>query len=236
MNRSSTASPETHVTVEDLIAEEDKVVVRLSMSVTRYVRKETSMAKAGDIIDNPVTGEHIVVLQSAQETDGELFAFELSIKPHGFVSAEHIHLKQEEIFEVTRGTIRFRIHGKEADVVVGQSVVVPAGTPHTLWNASDEEVAMSVCVRPALNAETAFEILFGLARDGKTNKHGLPNIFQMAVIVADYQDIIKVLVPPPVRGLLKLLTPPARLLGYRSSYPQYSVTQQRPAAELLADS
>ena len=208
MNRSSTASPETHVTVEDLIAEEDKVVVRLSMSVTRYVRKETSMAKAGDIID----------------------------KPHVFVSAEHIHLKQEEIFEVTMGTIRFRIHGKEADVVVGQSVVVPAGTPHTLWNASDEEVAMSVCVRPALNAETAFEILFGLARDGKTNKHGLPNIFQMAVIVADYQDIIKVLVPPPVRGLLKLLTPPARLLGYRSSYPQYSVTQQRPAAELLADS
>ncbi len=28
------------------------------------------MAKAGDIIDNPVTGERIVVLQSAQETDG----------------------------------------------------------------------------------------------------------------------------------------------------------------------
>ena len=193
------------------------------------------MAKAGDIIDNPVTGERIVVLQSAQETDGELFAFELSIKPHGFVSAEHIHLKQEEIFEVTRGTIHFRIYGKEADAVAGQRIVVPAGTPHSWWNASDEEASTTVWVRPALNSETVFETLFGLARDGKTNKHGLPNIFQLAVIVAEYKET-KVLLPSPVYGLLKLLTPLARLLGYRPSYPQYSSAQQRPAAELLADS
>jgi len=32
------------------------------------------MAKAGKVIDNPVTGERIVVLQSAQDTNGELFA------------------------------------------------------------------------------------------------------------------------------------------------------------------
>jgi hypothetical protein len=95
------------------------------------------MAKAGDIIDNPVTGERIVVLQSAQETDGEVFAFELSIKPHGFVSAEHIHLKQEEIFEVTRGTIHFRINGKrptqslDRESWFQQELLVAGGTPAT---------------------------------------------------------------------------------------------------------
>ena len=192
------------------------------------------MAKAGDIIDNPVTGERIVVLQSAQETGGELFAFELSIKPHGFVSAEHIHLKQEETFEVTRGTIRFRIHGKEADAVVGQVIVIPAGTPHSWWNASDEEVAATVWLRPALNFEIVIETLCGLARDGKTNARGLPNIFQIAMITATYKET-KVVLPAAVPVLLKLLTPLARLLGYRSSYPQYSSTQQHPAAELLAD-
>lgn len=194
------------------------------------------MAKAVDSIDNPVTGERIVVLQSAQETDGELFAFELTVKPHGFVAVEHIHLKQEEPFEVTRGTIRFRINGQEADAVVGQSVVVPSGTPHSWWNASDEEVAATVWLRPALNTEAFFETFFGLARDGKTNKRGLPNVFQTAVLVADYQDVTKVLLPPPVQILLKLLTPLARLLGYRSSYRQYSSAQQRSAAELLAGS
>ena len=193
------------------------------------------MAKAGDVIGNPVTGERIVVLQSTQETAGELFAFELSVKPHGFVSAEHIHLKQEETFEVTRGTIRFRINGKEADAVVGQRVVVPSGTPHSWWNESDEEVAATVWIRPALNFETVIETLSGLARDGKTNTRGLPNIFQIAVITAEYKET-KVLLPAAVPVLLKLLTPLARLLGYRSSYPQYSSAQPNPAVELLADS
>ena len=192
------------------------------------------MAKAGDVIDNPVTGERIVVLQSTQETAGELFAFELSVKPHGFVSAEHIHLKQEETFEVTRGTIRFRINGKEADTVVGQKVLIPPGTPHSWWNASDEEVAATVWLRPALNFEIVIETLCGLARYGKTNARGLPNIFQIAMITATYKET-KVVLPAAVPVLLKLLTPLARLLGYRSSYPQYSSTQQHPAAELLAD-
>ena len=192
------------------------------------------MAKAGDIIDNPVTGERIIVLQSGQETAGKLYAFELSMRPHGFVNAEHIHPKQEEAFEVTRGTIRFRINGQEMDSSTGQTVVIPAGTRHILWNASDEEASMTVWLRPALKTETAFETLFGLARDGKTNKRGLPNIFQTAVLLADYPET-KVLLPSPVQILLNLLTPLARWFGYRSSYPQYSNTLPSPAVELLAD-
>ncbi len=94
---------------------------------------------------------------------------------------------------------------------------------------------MTVWLRPALKTEVFFETFFGLARDGKTNKRGLPSIFQTAILVADYQET-KVLLPPPVQILLKLLTPLARLLGYRSSYPQYSSAQPNPAVELLADS
>jgi quercetin dioxygenase-like cupin family protein len=193
------------------------------------------MAKAGDIIDNPVTGERITVLQSGQETAGELFAFELSIRPHGFVSAEHIHPVLEEAFEVTRGTMRFRINGQEMDAATGQKVVISPGTRHILWNATGEDASMTVWVRPALKTETAFETLFGLARDGKTNKHGRPNIFQTAVLVADYQET-KVLLPAPVQITLILLTPLARLLGYRSSYPRYSSVQPQPAVQLSKDS
>ena len=183
------------------------------------------MAKAGDIIDNPVTGERIIVLQSGQETAGKLFVFELSLRPHAFVNAEHIHPLQEEAFKVNKGTICFRINGQEMDAVIGQTVVIPARTRHILWNASDEEASMTVWLRPALNTEAALETLFGLARDGKTNKRGLPNIFQTSVLLADYPET-KVLLPSPVRIFLKLLAPLARLLGYRSSYPKYSSIQQ----------
>ena len=157
------------------------------------------------------------------------------MRSHGFVNAEHIHPMQEENFEVIRGTIRFRINGQEMDTATGQKVVIPPGTRHILWNASDEEASMTVWLRPALKTESAFETLFGLARDGKTNKRGLPNIFQTAVLLADYPET-KVLLPFPVQILLILLTPLARLLGYRSSYPQYSSAQPHPAVELPADS
>jgi hypothetical protein len=86
-----------------------------------------------------------------------------------------------------------------------------------------------------LKTESFFETFFGLARDGKTNKRGLPNLFQTAVLAADYQET-QVLLPFPVHIFLKLLTPLARLVGYRSSYPQYSSAQPHPAVELPADS
>ena len=42
------------------------------------------MAKQGDVIENPVTGERIVFRQTSADTNGELLQFELYLKPHGF--------------------------------------------------------------------------------------------------------------------------------------------------------
>src|SRR6266536_760427 len=184
------------------------------------------MANVGDILENPVTGERAVITQTALSTNGAACTAELSIKPHGFVSGEHIHPKQEETFEVTKGTMRFRIAGKEADAHVGQVVVIPAGTLHSWWNASDEEVVAHVSFRPALKSETFFETFFGLARDGKTDTRGRPNLFQAAILFCAYKDEIQFPAPLPVRMLLTLLVPLAWLLGYLASYPQYSNSSQ----------
>ncbi len=48
------------------------------------------MAKAGDIIENPATGERITFLNTTQETNGELLRFEYVLPP-GFTIAEHVH-------------------------------------------------------------------------------------------------------------------------------------------------
>ena len=39
------------------------------------------MAKAGDIIENPITGERITFLKTTQETNGELLRFEDVLPP-----------------------------------------------------------------------------------------------------------------------------------------------------------
>jgi hypothetical protein len=52
-----------------------------------------TMARKGDVIENPITGEKIVFLQTAIDTNGEILEFDLFVKPGGYVAAEHIHPK-----------------------------------------------------------------------------------------------------------------------------------------------
>jgi len=49
------------------------------------------MAHAGQILENPISGEKIIFRQTAAETDGELLAFELVLAPGGAVPGAHVH-------------------------------------------------------------------------------------------------------------------------------------------------
>ncbi|MBA3367669.1 MAG: hypothetical protein H0T99_03170 [Geodermatophilaceae bacterium] len=78
--------------------------------------------------------------------------------------------------------------------------------------------------RPALDTETFFETYFGLARDGKVNKKGLPNPLHMSVLARAYRREMRL--SPPVQWVLGpmaiLLAPIGRALGYRARYDAYS--------------
>jgi quercetin dioxygenase-like cupin family protein len=180
------------------------------------------MARVNDVIENPVTGERFVCLQTAQTSNGEVFAFDLYTRPHGFAAAEHIHPRQEETFEVLKGTLRLTINGKRSDARVGEKVVIPPGIRHSWWNESDEEMIARVSFRPALNTETFFETFFGLARDDKTNKRGMPNILQLAVLQSAYRETMQIPFPAPVKKILQGVAFFAHVFGYRASYPKYS--------------
>ena len=58
------------------------------------------MAYAGQVLKNPISGERIVFRKTAADTAGELLAFELFLSPDGHVPGAHVHLEQEERFEV----------------------------------------------------------------------------------------------------------------------------------------
>lgn len=65
--------------------------------------------------------------------------------------------------------------------------------------------------------------IFGLARDGKTNAKGMPNLLQLAVFAQEFEDVVYFTKPPRVvqKMLFSLLGPIARMRGYRGSYPEY---------------
>lgn len=176
------------------------------------------MAAAGETIEHPVTGERIVWLKTARETDGSLLQADFFMRPEGFVAAEHVHPNQEERFEVVAGSVRFRAGGQERDAGVGETIVVPPGQPHVWWNPGREEARVLVEVRPAMRTEDFFETFFQLAQAGKVSpKSGLPNPLQLAVLAREYEEEIYLARPPLLvqRILFAPLAMLGKLLGYR---------------------
>jgi quercetin dioxygenase-like cupin family protein len=186
-------------------------------------RRRRGMARAGDVLENPMSGQRIIFRKTAEDTGGELLEVEsIYTKPSPSRPPAHYHPYQEELFEVLSGRLRVVVEGEERAYGEGESFVVPPGVPHEMWT-EEAGTRMSWQTRPAMKTEEFFETVWGLAEDGKTNEKGVPNLLQVAVIAHERADEYRLVKPPwPVqRALFAVLAPIGRLLGYRASYPEY---------------
>src|ERR671914_1936124 len=185
------------------------------------------MIRPGDRLENPITGEVLVFHRTATETDGESVLVETIVRPHGFVAAAHVHPYQTERFEVLEGALGLRVGDRELVARPGDVATVAPGTPHRFWNAGESDARFLCEVRPALQFESLIETMFTLAAEGRTNRRGLPNPLQLAVIARAHFDTVRLPFPPaPVqRAALAIGAPLGRALGYRAT-----ATLARPAA------
>jgi quercetin dioxygenase-like cupin family protein len=183
------------------------------------------MARAGEKIYNPVQGDWVVFSETARDTGGELMSGELVVSPRGG-NPLHVHPLQEEHFKALSGTLGVQIGDEHRSLREGEEATVPPGTPHRWWNEADQEEArVLVELRPALNTEIFFETLYGLARDGRTNETGTPNLLQQAVTLTGINKGEIYLARPSIpvqKAVLAALAPLGKLLGYKDHYPKYS--------------
>jgi mannose-6-phosphate isomerase-like protein (cupin superfamily) len=177
------------------------------------------VAARGERIENPVTGERIVFRATARETGGELLAFDYWLRPGGSVPLAHVHPRQEERFMIVAGRARIRVGRRKLEAGPGDEVAVPPDTIHRLWNAGEEELQAVIEFRPALRSEQGFEQLFGLARDGKLGRSGIPNPLRMAVMAPEYLD--EVALPLVPQAIQRALFAPLALLGGALGYSAY---------------
>jgi len=185
------------------------------------------MARAGDIIENPITGETMGFLLTSRETAGELLRIDMDVRPGGFVAGEHVHPHQEERFQIASGRITLRVNGQERVYTAGDHVTIPAGTPHVWWNSGNDGLRVILDFRPAGRFAEFITTFFALAHAGKTNRRGLPtNVLQLAVTFAEYRDVLYATSPPRAvqQVLFAVLDPLGRVLGYRADEP-YSAIQ-----------
>src|SRR5215216_4141297 len=84
------------------------------------------VAKAGDEIVNPRTGQRLVFLETGEENDGELVRIDSYNPPTGVPEPEHVHPFQESGAEVLSGSLRFSVGGEQRSVRAGESITIPA--------------------------------------------------------------------------------------------------------------
>jgi quercetin dioxygenase-like cupin family protein len=187
-------------------------------------RRRRVMARAGEVMENPISGQRIIFRKTADDTGGELLEVEsVYTKPSPSRPPTHYHPRQEERFEVLSGRVNVVVDGKERALEEGEVLTIQPGTPHEMW-AEEAGAHVNWQTRPAMKTEEFFETIWGLAKDGKTNERGVPNLLQVAVIARDHADEYRLVKPPwPVqRALFAVLAPAGRLLGYRARYSEYS--------------
>jgi uncharacterized RmlC-like cupin family protein len=155
------------------------------------------MARAGDELVNPVSGERIVFLQTAADTDRQLLEMDDFWTRPGHRTLEHVHPEMQERWEVIAGSVRFRIAGVERIAGPGEVVIAPAGVPHMAWNPDAAPVHLRIQMRPALRWELFVERLFALARDGHTDERGMPEPTLMLELLREFSREIA---PAPSSG------------------------------------
>lgn len=127
---------------------------------------------------NPALQNEIVFLNATHE---QLY-FRTYLKSGGGQKQTHYHTKFCEHFKVIKGELQVEINATTKTLYKNDTATIRPYEVHRFYNASGTDVIFEVEARPALDLKQGFQIMYGLASDGKVNTAGIPrNIFHLAI-------------------------------------------------------
>src|SRR5215472_12552446 len=153
--------------------------------------------KTGDVLDLEPLGLRLEFVRTAEETDGELLEMEVTGRPRGFLAQRHVHPEQVERIEVLSGMLKVAMNGREHVLSEGDSIEVPAGTPHTQVPAGDGPGRVRIQVRPAGRTEAFMRRVAALCREGKFTARGWPRPVAGAEMVLEFGEAGHAASPSP---------------------------------------
>lgn len=187
------------------------------------------MARVGQRITNPITGEQITFTETERDTAGARMRFDCRVSPGGARLPAHVHRTYEEHFVVVSGTLGVMLGGRTALLRAGDSIALPAMIAHQWWNAGDDIVHFLVTVTPPRNIETVLEVICGMAQSGRLNGRCMPkNPFDLAHLARFSESYLAGIPIWLQRGALALLASAGTLLGYRADLAAYRHAAPRP--------
>jgi mannose-6-phosphate isomerase-like protein (cupin superfamily) len=136
-------------------------------------------------IVNPLSGEHITILEA--RTSGDVLVWELLLAPGGRVPSAHVHPQQEESFTVKEGRMRFRVGRRTINAEPGETVVVPPGKRHHFSNPGPAAARAEVRTSPALDMAELLDTAAAIAREQMAAGRVFPRPGIMALFMRDFE-------------------------------------------------
>ena len=88
------------------------------------------------------------ILARAETTNGGFTAIENEIPPNQG-PPEHIHVREDEMYYVLEGSVRFKADGQYYDAPTGSFMFIPRGAAHCFQNVGADPARLLVMFAPA---------------------------------------------------------------------------------------
>jgi mannose-6-phosphate isomerase-like protein (cupin superfamily) len=181
------------------------------MTAEHVSHDEPDTAPAGDAL-KLTPSESVRVVRSGPEG----LDVEATYGPGGEAPPKHMHPAQDERFGVLEGSLRVRVDGEERDLAPGETIEIPRGSVHQMWNPGEAPARVSWRTAPAGRTEQWFRAIDRLHRQGRVGRNGMPGPLAFAALLTEFDDTFRLVAGPDrlVRGALRALAPLGRARGY----------------------
>jgi len=179
----------------------------------------SAVARSGERIACPPTGQTIRFLETGEETDGEYARVAITIEADATKrnAVTHVHPHQTETIAVQSGVLGVEQNGNRGTLYPGEDVTFEPGDAHAFWNAGDEELAIETELRPAMQAELFIRFTYGLSQVGRVSPSGIPlNPLRLGLLMDEFEGHVYIAgLPIPIQQFgARVLGPLARTVGY----------------------
>jgi mannose-6-phosphate isomerase-like protein (cupin superfamily) len=137
-------------------------------------------------------GERLDVLERTPAA----LVLEAAYAPGGTAPPTHYHPAQDEHFEILQGRLRVEVAGVRRDLQAGETLDVPRGTPHRMWNPHPQPARARWETRPAGRTEQWFIALADLQGTDHVDSTGTPKVLPFAALAQAYRDTFRLAAGP----------------------------------------
>lgn len=118
----------------------------------------TGAFQPGDSLTGP--GKHLVFVSITPDA----LTFREEVDADAPAVPQHLHLTQSERLTVLEGVLVVTVAGASTRMRVGDTILVPPGTPHSYASGGREPLRIEVTLSPALQAPAFFAAIYRMQR------------------------------------------------------------------------